>query len=73
MPEPCHVYTSITWLTESVAQLNNSHLASEDFYNSVTHCTFEGPNGTNHTVNSKETFDFQFSIGTEGNSTEENL
>jgi hypothetical protein len=56
------VYTSITWLTDSVAQLNNSRWATENFYNNLTHCTLNDHGGANHTVNSKkEKFDFRFS------------
>jgi hypothetical protein len=67
VPEPCHVYTSITWLTDSVAQFNNSRWATENFYDNLTHCTLNDPGGANHTVNSKkDQFHFIFSTRADG-------
>jgi hypothetical protein len=37
-PGPCHVYNSISWLTQSVDVIHKSHLATEEFYKGVTVC-----------------------------------
>ncbi|KAI9561281.1 hypothetical protein GHT06_012237 [Daphnia sinensis] len=61
IPEPCHVYTSITWLTDSAEHLNRSHWATEDFYKNVTQCVVKQPDGVNQTVDPAKSHDFSFS------------
>jgi hypothetical protein len=57
-PEPCDVHSSITWLTMDVDHFNESHRATEDFYNNVTQCIVEELDGSNRTVDPKENISF---------------
>lgn len=38
IPDACQLRTSITWLTESSTHMNNSQVATEDFYTNRTQC-----------------------------------
>lgn len=57
-PEPCDVHNSITWLTEDINQFNESHRATENFYNNVTQCIVEESDGNNRTVDPAESISF---------------
>ena len=57
-PEPCDVHTSITWLTVGVDHFNESHRATENFYNNVTQCIVEESDGKNRTVDPTESISF---------------
>jgi hypothetical protein len=60
IPHPCDVRLTISWLTESGTHMNNSHLATEDFYHNRTQCVVAGSNGTNTTVDHNEPTNFYF-------------
>jgi hypothetical protein len=60
-PEPCHVRNSVSWLTDSAEHFNKSYWATRDFYNNVTQCIFQGPDGENQTADPTEMIYFPFS------------
>lgn len=58
--DPCHVYNTIAWGTNSINHLNKSHLATEDFYKNMTHCVITNSDGINLTVNPTEMLTLPF-------------
>lgn len=60
-PKPCHVRTSVSWLTDSMEHFNKSHWATRDFYNNVTQCIVQGPYGENQTADPTQMIYFPFS------------
>lgn len=62
VPNPCDVYTTVTWLTVSVEHLNRSHWATKDFYENLTQCILEESDGTNRTADPMEDLVFSFSV-----------
>jgi len=36
--QPCHVHSSISWLTQTVNDVKMFHTATEEFYKNVTQC-----------------------------------
>ncbi len=59
-PKPCHVYHSITWVTQSIDHLNMSNWATDDFYKNVTQCVIPVNSGTNQTFDSTDANIFLF-------------
>ncbi|XP_057372975.1 lactosylceramide 1,3-N-acetyl-beta-D-glucosaminyltransferase-like [Daphnia carinata] len=62
VPNPCDVYTTVTWLTVSVEHLNRSHWATKDFYTNVTQCILGESDGSNRTADPMEDLIFSFSV-----------
>ena len=60
VPLACDLRRLISWLTESAAHMNNSHVSTGDFYLNRTQCVIAGTNGTtkNITIDHNEPVQF---------------
>ncbi|XP_057376918.1 uncharacterized protein LOC130698155 [Daphnia carinata] len=61
IPTACHVHHYIAWTAVSANHMNNSHVATNDFYGNETQCILhDASSGTNRTVDSTEFVHFYF-------------
>jgi hypothetical protein len=60
VPMACDLRHFIAWLTVSGNHLNNSHVATDDFYHNRTRCIVKDSKGMNSTIDPNEPVQFYF-------------
>ncbi|XP_045028830.1 uncharacterized protein LOC116920928 [Daphnia magna] len=60
VPDACDVRRFVAWLTVSGNHMNNSHVATDDFYHNRTQCIVSDSHGTNRTIDYNEAVQFLF-------------
>ncbi|XP_057368455.1 uncharacterized protein LOC130689535 [Daphnia carinata] len=60
VPDGCYVRRYVAWLTDSGNHMNNSHVATDDFYQNRTLCIVPDSHRINRTIDYNEAVEFRF-------------